>query len=140
MEAVVGGGEVKDITSAMLTDATLGDDIAKFKERCLANPLVRDCEVTINRVNGRRREDTGFDVEISAEMTVQTKMMVKVRIAGTGVGAINRESRELVVKKVTIDNDMGGLLTKLLSISGYVEGARIRVAKKDIAVLDRELA
>lgn len=129
----------KDITNAMLNDATIGSDVEKFKQRCLANPLVRDCDITIDAIRGKRREGDNFDLDIAAHLVIKTKMMVSMRISGTGSGTVDADARQMTVHNVAIDQDIGGVLTKILSMAGYVEGARIRVAKKDIEVLRREL-
>lgn len=126
-----------DVTEVMLRESTLPQDIAAFRQRCLKNPLVKTCDVEITRVLARPLGGRMYEMRIEGSLALKTNVLVSIALKGGGGGALDAGTRQLEIKDITFEKDSTGVVSRVLQMSGYAVGRKIRVAKKDISVLER---
>ncbi|MDX2158396.1 MAG: hypothetical protein SFW09_18005 [Hyphomicrobiaceae bacterium] len=132
-------GSDKDVTAVLLREGTIGNDIAKFQQACLSNPLVSGCMVDVRRIEGRRTGEKALEVGLNAAIDLKTRMLLRLKIDVTGAGKLDTQERRVEITKLTVNNDVKGLIGGILGLLGYGVGKTVKVARRDVAILEREL-
>ena len=130
----------RDITEPMMTQSTIPDDIRQFRERCRQFPFVKDADVKFTRIVARRTEDGRYRLEGTGSLRIETKVLMKLNLSASGYGFLDPERRVLLVQEVRVGNDFQGVFSKLLQLTGVAAGKEIKVAKRDVELIVRELA
>jgi hypothetical protein len=129
----------KDVTAAILNEGTIGNDITKFRNACLSNPLVSSCDIEVRSIQGARAPDRKLDLGIDAAIDVKTRLLMRLKIDVTGQGRLDPEQRVVTITGLKVNNDMKGLVGGVLGMLGFGVGKTVKMARKDINILEREI-
>lgn len=130
----------RDITELILTKSTIPDDIRQFRERCRQFPFVKDADAGLTRIVARRTEDGRYRLECAGALRIETKVLMKLSLSGSGYGFLDPDRRVLRVHEIRIGNDFQGILNKLLQLTGLAVGKEVKVAKRDVEIIVREFS
>ncbi len=130
----------KDVTAALLSEGTIGNDITKFRNACLSNPLVSSCNIEVKSIHGARAPDRKLDVGINAAIDLKTRVLMRLKIDVTGQGRLDPEQRLVTITDLTVNNDKMGLVGGALSLLGFGVGKTLKITRKDVTILEREIA
>jgi len=131
--------EMRDVTDTFVKRAEFQNELNKFRTKVLNFPAVKDCQVELTSLKGRKVGNNTFDLVARGQIEVSGPMAMKVRLEAEGDAEMDASKRVIIIKEVRILNDIGGVMGRLMSWTGMTKGSSIKLNQTDAQVLSASL-
>lgn len=118
---------MQEIASKVISGTSIGRDLRNIEEKVAAYPGVKTCKLEIESISGEMLDQQNCRIALDGKATIETSLLLRGSLSVGGEGELDLDNGVLTLKKISIHNDLHGVMTKIAEWLGFAPGHRLPI-------------